>query len=200
MASSESAEKPAFLIVVGPNGSGKSGAYERSDARFDGRTFWIVNPDRLTARLSQIESLPLRDANIAAVTRIEAWLEASIAVHKTIGVETVLSTGKYRRLVDQAKVLGFEIWLLYVVLETPDLNVSRVDLRVRKGGHAVAEADIRSRYARSLAQLPWFIDHADRAWLYDNSSAELRLVGVKRDGTVTIDPSAPAVLIQALSI
>ena len=37
-----------------------------------------------------------------AVRRIEAWLETSIKAHQTVGVETVLSTGKYRRLVTAA--------------------------------------------------------------------------------------------------
>lgn len=164
------------------------------------RPFWIVNPDLLTRDIAHAEQLALRDANLAAVQRVEAWLEATMAVHKPLGVETVLSTPKYRRLVDRAHDLGFEVRLVYVVLESADLNVERVRLRVLKGGHGVAEEDIRRRYDRSLAQLPWFLEHADLAVLYDNSGTEPRLVGLKERGSTQLLPDAPVVLRRALSI
>ena len=200
MAKPQSAEKPLFLIVAGPNGSGKSTAYEDARAEFEGRTVWIVNPDRLTARLSEVEGLVGHDANLAAVNRIEQWLDSSFAVHKSVGVETVLSTDKYRRLVIRAHDLGYEIWLLYVMLDHPDKNVDRVAIRVKKGGHSVAEADIRRRYERSLAQLPWYLERADRAWIYDNSGAQLKLVATKSDDLLEIDIGSPAKLLEALDI
>jgi len=191
---SPSAEPPVFLIVAGPNGSGKSSAYQDSDIEFFGRSVWIINPDVLAARIRDVEGLELAAANLEAVIRIEAWLETSIRAHQTVGVETVLSTGKYRRLVDAAKALGFEVWLIYVLLDSPRRNVERVRLRVIKGGHAVPEDKILERHARSLEQMPWFLDHADRAWLYDNSGATPRLIGEKRGGVVTLDEGAlPAV-------
>lgn len=191
-------EQPAFLIVAGPNGSGKSSAYQDTDIEAGGRSVWIINPDLLTARICEMEGAELQAANLAAVVRIEAWLDASIEVHKTVGVETVLSTDKYRRLVNKAKSLGFEIWLLYVVLDSPDRNVERVKLRVRKGGHDVPEADIRRRYHKSLRQFPWFLEQADRAWIYDNSGAEPKRIGEKIDGLITLDEAAIAAVVDAV--
>lgn len=52
------------------------------------------------------------------------WLRISIRTYKTIGVETVLSTDKYRKLVLMAKSHGFEIRLLYVTLRTVGLNIA----------------------------------------------------------------------------
>jgi predicted ABC-type ATPase len=191
-------ERPAFLLVAGPNGSGKSSAYQDTDIEAGGRSVWIINPDLLTARIQEIEGLPLGPANLAAVNRIEAWLDASIDVHKTIGVETVLSTEKYRRLVTKAKKLGFEIWLIYVVLDSVDRNIERVKLRVRKGGHDVAESDIRRRHGRSLQQLPWFLEQADRAWIYDNSGATPKRIGEKVDGVITLDRRAILAIVDAV--
>ena len=119
-------------------------------------------------------------------------------VHKTIGVETVLSTDKYRRLVTKAKELGFEIWLIYVVLDSVELNVERVKLRIGKGGHAVSEEDVRKRYPRSLAQYLWFLNEADRAWIYDNSRATLRQIGGKAAGTVVIDQNSVPAIVEAV--
>jgi predicted ABC-type ATPase len=137
---------PRFLIIAGPNGSGKSTAYEQSVVELRGRAFRIINPDLLAKRLQDAESLSADEAGLEAVRRIEAWLETSILAGHSVGVETVLSTAKYRRLVEKAKRLGFEIQLIYVLLESVQLNVDRVALRVRRGGHAVPEDKIRSRY------------------------------------------------------
>jgi predicted ABC-type ATPase len=189
------AERPIFWIVAGPNGSGKSSLYEESDIEAFGYSVWIINPDLLAKRLHDVEKLGPQDANLEAVRRIEAWLEASIKAHQTVGVETVLSTGKYRRLVSAAQSRQFEIRLIYILLDNVSRNIERVRLRVAKGGHAVPEDKIVDRRARSLAQLPWFLEAADQAWIFDNSGASLRRIGQKRDGVITLDPEAlPEVL------
>jgi predicted ABC-type ATPase len=189
---------PRFLIIAGPNGSGKSTAYEQSVVELRGRAFRIINPDFLAKRLEDVESVFGTDAGLEAVRRIEAWLETSILAGHSVGVETVLSTGKYRRLVDKAKSLGFEVQLIYVMLASVELNVERVALRVRRGGHAVPEEKIRSRHERSLAQLPWFFNRSDLALIYDNSGASPRLVGQKKDGVSWVDVGAPEDLLNAL--
>lgn len=199
MTSAPSAEPPYLLIVAGPNGSGKSSAYQDADIEEAGRSVWIINPDLLAARIAQVEGYDLPTANLYAIQRIETWLEASIQAHQTVGVETVLSTGKYRRLVEMAKGLGFRLRLIYVLLDNPERNVERVRLRVKKGGHAVPEAKIVERYAKSLDQMPWFLNQADQAWIYDNSGAQPRLIGRKDEGVITLDPSAMPAVVRAVT-
>ena len=109
----------------------------------------------------------------------------------------MLSTPKYRSLVRKAKGFGFEIRLLYVLVNSVELNIERVRLRVAKGGHTVPERKIRERRERSFEQLPWFLKQADVAAIYDNSGATPRLVGTKKGGTVEIDRSAPEPLLAA---
>lgn len=191
-----SADQPVFLIIAGPNASGKSSVYRNTDFGWEGRSVWIVNPDLLTVRIAEIEKLSIEAANLAAVQRIESWLEASIGVHKSVGVETVLSTGKYRRLVTMARGNAFMVWLIYVVLDSVERNVERARLRERKGGHSVPEGKIRARHEKSLAQLPWFLDQADRGWIFDNSSSEPKLVGEKRDGTIMLSEDAQPQIVE----
>jgi predicted ABC-type ATPase len=187
------------LIVAGPNGSGKSSAYEHADLELNGRTVWIVNPDLLARRVRETEGLEPEPANREAVIRIEQWLDSTIDVHKTVGVETVLSTGKYRRLVTKAKERGFLVWLIYVVLDSPERNIERVKLRVLKGGHDVPDDKVRARYSRSLQQFPWFLDQADEAWIYDNSGDSPRRIGVKRDGLIQLSHEALPIVRAAVN-
>jgi predicted ABC-type ATPase len=193
-------ERPTFWIIGGPNGSGKSSFYSDADIEAFDQSVWIINPDLLTERIQQLEHLTLLEANLQAVIRIENWLEASINAHQTVGVETVLSTDKYRRLVLAAKQKRFIFRLVYIVLESPDLNVERVRQRVKKGGHDVDETKIRERWQKSLQQLPWFLEQADRAAIYDNSAAKPRRVGWKRGSAVYLDPNAPDAIRFALGL
>jgi len=186
--------------VARPNGSGKSSLYSEGDIEDFGGSVWIINPDLLSERISRVESLDLRTANLEAVKRIYRWLEASIDAHQTIGVETVLSTDKYRSLVLRAKQRGFELRLIYVLLRSAELNIERVKMRVAKGGHAVPTEKIIERRARSLAQLPWFLDQAEEAWLFDNSDAKPRLIGTKSGGIVALDPAALPEVVSAVEL
>ena len=187
-------------MIAGPNGSGKSSLYGQTEIEAFDQSIWIINPDLLTERIRKVEKLGKDEANLEAVIRIEAWLQASIRAHQTVGVETVLSTDKYRRLVLAAKTKQFEFRLIYIVLASPDLNVERVRLRVEKGGHDVPELKIRERWFKSIRQLPWFLEQADQAWIFDNSGAAPRQIGLKHGGNVIIDPTAPAALREAIEL
>lgn len=131
--------------MSGPNGSGKTSIFDNADIEDFGRSVWIINPDALAKRIRDIERLESLPANLEAVRRIERWLYASVEAHQTAGVETVLSTSKYRALVSAAKERGFAIRLIYVLLSSPQLNIERVRLRVAKGGHDVPEEKIIER-------------------------------------------------------
>lgn len=154
-------------------------------AGLDG-SVWIINPDLLTVRLKDAENLDLLAANLAAVQRIEEWLDASIRVHQTIGVETVLSSPKYRRLVEKAKAHDFEMCFVYVYLESAVMQLERIAARVTKGGHDVPPDKVRERRKRSFDQLPWFFWQADHAWVFDNSAGEPELVAERHFGDVPI--------------
>ena len=130
-------DSPTLWIVAGPNGSGKSTFYNRTDIEGWGGSIWIINPDLLTQQIVEREVVPIAAANGAALDRIMTWLNASIDAYQTIGVETVLSSAKYRPLVEQAKARGFQVNMIYIVLNSAELQVERVRVRVADGGHDV---------------------------------------------------------------
>lgn len=183
-------ERPKLWIVAGANGSGKSSVYQDTEFEDTAGAVWIINPDILTARIQLVEKKDLYSANVAAAERMLQWLTASVSAYQTIGVETVLSTGKYRALVSEARSRQFEIRLIYVVLKSAALNVERVALRVRSGGHDVPRDKIIERRERSLAQLPWFFAHADQAWIFDNSGALPVEIARKHGSAIEVQPEA----------
>lgn len=150
---------------------------------------WIINPDLLAKRIAENEDLPLMEANLQSVIRIEEWLYKSIAAYQTVGVETVLSSNKYRKLVTTAKAHGFQVNLIFVYLRSVEMNLERVKLRVKRGGHDVPEDKIRERRQKSFEQLSWFFNEAHTAYVFDNSDAEPKMVAAKDENGFSLDGS-----------
>jgi predicted ABC-type ATPase len=185
-------DRPRFWIIGGPNGSGKSTLYGETKPQDFSSSIWIINPDLLTRRIQEVEGLEYMVANVSALDRIMEWIHASLKAHQTVGVETVLSTDKYRAVVKEAQSYGHEICFAYVYLATPELNIERVALRVRKGGHDVEADKIKARRERSLNQMTWFFEEADRAWIFDNSGEQVKLIAAKDRAPLIISDDATA--------
>ncbi|MFD2428943.1 AAA family ATPase [Sphingobium scionense] len=184
-------ERPVLWIIAGPNGSGKSTFYNRTDIEGWGGSVWIINPDLLTQHIVTEEKLPLERANLEAVQRIESWLNHSLDVYQTIGVETVLSSPKYRKLVDRAHERGFRVRMIYVLLASTELQAARIRVRVVEGGHDVPADKVMARRARSFEQLAWFVQHVDDCYIYDNSTGEPALLAQKAEGGVWLWDKLP---------
>ena len=73
---------------------------------------------------------------------------------------------------------GWRIFLTFIFLRSPGLNVERVALRVRAGGHHVPDEDVIRRHARSLENL-WNLIHLCERWsILENSELRARLIAV----------------------
>jgi predicted ABC-type ATPase len=96
--------------------------------------------------------------------------------------ETVMSSPDKVSLLQKAQKLGFRTYLYFVATDDPMINISRVQNRVRLGGHPVPEDKIVSRYARSLDLLMDAIRYSDRAYIFDNSSHESTWLAEVTDG------------------
>jgi predicted ABC-type ATPase len=96
--------------------------------------------------------------------------EKLIETGQSFCLETVMSHPSKIKVLKQAKKLGFKTYLYFVFTDDPNLNVKRVEFRVKGGGHGVAKEKITSRYERSLGFLPDAVKNSDEAFIIDNSS------------------------------
>ena len=72
-------------------------------------------------------------------------------------------------LLAQAQAVGYRTYLYFIATDDPAINISRVRNRVGLKGHNVPADRIEQRYHRSLALLMAAIQHANRAYVFDNS-------------------------------
>lgn len=91
---------------------------------------------------------------------------------QTFTFETVMSSPDKVEFLAEAQRRGYRTYLYYVATADPAINISRVENRVREGGHAVPVDKITNRYRRSLSLLREALKHTNRAYIFDNSSAE----------------------------
>lgn len=86
--------------------------------------------------------------------------------------ETVMSSKDKVDFLKKAQEAGYRTYLYFIATQDPIVNISRVNNRVKLGGHSVPEDKIVSRYYRSLELLSEAVKYSTRAYIFDNSSQE----------------------------
>ncbi|MCZ8169185.1 AAA family ATPase [Flavobacterium sp.] len=137
------------------------------------------------------EKLTVKDNLLHTTAEIDSYLAADIAefirqrlLHdgQSFTYETVMSHEGKIDFLKRAQELDCRVYLYYVATEDPEINVSRVKLRVAQDGHNVKEEDIRNRYYKSLKQLKSAVKLSNRAYIFDNSGKVSLLIAEVTDG------------------
>lgn len=95
--------------------------------------------------------------------------EEMLRLKRRFSFETVFSHESNLEIMKRAAAEGYKVYLYFVTTESPDINVYRVELRVKQGGHYVPPETIRSRYFRSLMLLRDAAEIAYQSFFFDNS-------------------------------
>ncbi len=155
-----------MYIISGWNGAGKTTAsYTILPELLNCKEF--VNADEIAKGLS-----PFNPDNVAIkagrlmLSRINELIEGD----NDFAFETTLATRSYVGLVKKAQNNGFLVTILYFWLNSPELAIECVKVRVREGGHNIPEETIIRRYFAEIKNLfNLYIDIADDWWLINNS-------------------------------
>lgn len=86
--------------------------------------------------------------------------------------ETVMSSRDKVDFLKKAQDAGYRTYLYFIATQDPIVNISRVENRVKLGGHNVPKEKIVSRYYRSLELLSQAVKYSNRTYIFDNSSQE----------------------------
>jgi predicted ABC-type ATPase len=68
--------------------------------------------------------------------------------------------------------------MLYVLLDSAELQMRRIAIRVSEGGHDVPVDKVVSRRLRSFEQLGWFMPVVDQCFIFNNSTGKPQLAGI----------------------
>ncbi len=197
MQNGDGVSSPELWIVAGPNGAGKTTCVQSEPISGILPNVTFLNPDDRT--LTELKRLGYSGfADAPADVQTKAFVESADGVlrdllvelraAKAMGIETVLSSGKYQSIVEWVIARGGFVGLIYVALSSPKIALERVAARVRRGGHDVPADKIVTRWHRSLDCLAWFALRTSAFWIVDNSSSNPadppRLVAQGRAGKI----------------
>lgn len=172
---------PSWLwMLAGPNGCGKTSRAQAFPIQSLIPDVEFLNPDDATKQklISQgyqgfhdSPSELQRSLFIEAADEVSTRLHEAVSNGRKVGIETVLSTGKYLSLVEQVRSGSGYFMLIYIVVNSPELACERVAARAAKKGHSVPPDKIHDRWYKSIQNLPKFAALAKAFWVFDNSDS-----------------------------
>jgi predicted ABC-type ATPase len=114
-----------------------------------------------------------------------------IASNKSFSFETVMSHSSKINEIKEANLKGYKTYLYFVCIDNPEVNISRIANRVKKGGHFVNENKVETRYIKSLQNLIEAINLSYRAYLFDNSGKEQVMIAEIFEGNLRLKVNNP---------
>lgn len=159
---------PLLVVLAGPNGAGKT-TFFRTQLAPTGLHF--VNADLLARELRPDDPAALGYAAAQLADQVRHQL---LALRETFCMETVFSdpAGDKLSFIQQAKTAGYTVVLIFIGIESAELSEARVFQRVSEGGHDVPRDKLIARYPRTMGNLLLAVGIVDRAYVFDNSSAD----------------------------
>jgi predicted ABC-type ATPase len=166
-----------LYIIAGANGSGKTTlAHELLREEKD---LVFLNADEIAREIN--DDLGLRAGKIV-LERADELLKAK----KSVALESTISGKYHERLIEKFKKSGYEIVLIYVFLNLPELNIARIKNRVALGGHNVPDQDVIRRFHKSVKNFWAATGLADRWKLYYNGDDNYEQIAAGRDDVLEI--------------
>ena len=170
-----------YTIIGGVNGVGKSSftgllKEQRSDLGI------IIDVDRITAELGG-NALA---GGKAALKKIQDCIDRGISFTQ----ETTLAGRKTEATARQVRDLGYCVRLFYIGLDSAEESLSRIENRVKRGGHDIPHDDVIRRFVGRWEAVAKVLPYCDEADFYDNDNGfvlvaeyrngELRTIGTRR--------------------
>lgn len=187
---------PILMIFAGPNGSGKTTFYEAIKAQNSNQDdIALVNPDVIAKQMANdlnfanVNELPKElktRVDIGAARSAIEYRDKLIEEKQSLIIETTASASSILKLMDKAQGLGYKVIVNYLMLQHPQLNISRIAARVKKGAHYVEPEIVCRRYYKARDLIADICIHADQFNLYDNSGKKPAKLITKHENKIFV--------------
>lgn len=164
-----------LYIIAGANGSGKT-TFAKTFSEIN--SLYFINADEIAKTLAP-DAITKHQVQAGRVFFHE--MKKRLQDEKSFVIETTLSGNYLVKYIKKAQERGFIVEILYLFLEKPQTNISRVANRVLNGGHHVPEDDIIRRFYRSKKMfITTYKVLANRWTVYYNSDEVFEKVATEK--------------------
>lgn len=169
--------KKVLEIVAGPNGSGKTTLSEYLIEA--GKLPNLINADIIAKGLDASNK---KGGEITAGKIMLNQINDSIIYGRSVSFETTLSGRHWIRIIKQAKEVGFEVNIYYLIVNNYEICLNRINERILRGGHSVPKDTVIRRYHRSKELLlSTYLNLVDNVFIFDNSNGNANLIATKNE-------------------
>lgn len=162
-------EKNTLYVFAGPNGSGKSTLISNIYKQNQLKNVKYINADIFAKTLFN-NLKDEKEKNYKAMFYTMEKIENNIKSGDSVIYETVLSHPSKLEIIKKYKDNGFIIFSVFISPEKPEINIARVEKRVREGGHNVDKEKIKGRFYRSNNLKTDLMKLSDIFYEIDNSN------------------------------
>ena len=166
---------PQLLFVAGPNGAGKS----TFSKKLSDPGAVIFDVDKVIARIeAQSPDMPKKVVYQTATQEFFNLATEAVRRKQHFTLETNFRDDQLADIVAEFKRNGYTTNMVYMVLNNIKKSVSRVNQRVKNGGHYVDLKNIEQNYDLGLKYLERFADCFDNLEIIDASGNNFQLRSV----------------------
>jgi predicted ABC-type ATPase len=157
-------EAPILYVIAGPNGIGKTA----SDFYFVPGSVPVINSDEIAAEIKRSGQSNINTQEIANGKASEI-IDIYLNQKASFGFETNLCDVETWKFLLAIQTLGYQLHVIYISTSELEVLNSRIENRVKLGGHFVLPDIVRERYLAGLNLLNHYFDKPDKLQLFDNS-------------------------------
>lgn len=170
-------EIPTFFVVAGSNGAGKS-THSRDLLPDNMEGIPIHDFDIQFNELKKQfveDGLPSKDAIIKANEQVNTWFNDlrvnAMQSRVSFAYEGHFTGGSHWQPLLEAKQQGYHVHMIFMGLKNVEASISRVNKRVKAGGHFVSEQQAKLNYFGNMDMLDRNLKLPHKIDVYQNDKA-----------------------------
>lgn len=142
-----------LFVIGGPNGAGKSTSSQAILSKHNLVAFdWDQVFDNYWNKFNYDPAL-IEGIRNKTNSDFSQYIESSFEKEMGIAFETNFHTSFSIEICRRAKKSGYQTNLIFLLVQSIDICIERVEQRVKNGGHHVSKSEIKDRYRKGLIRL-----------------------------------------------